>query len=318
MKSKVSVNISKRDFMKKYGALCALALLLLINIAVTPNFLKASTFINLGTQSFSVILVSIGMALVIGVGGIDISAGSTMAVTAVVCCLLIDRGSSIVLAAAAAFGTAAVIGLFNGFLITKFKIQPIIVTLIFYIAGRGIAQVLNNGQTISFYDNGFTDLGLFRIADIPIQVYIALAAAVLFLFITHKTSFGFQIQAAGDNVRTARLSGIHTQKITIAAYVIMALLCCLGAIVDSSRIGSADPNSLGDSIEIDAIAAVAIGGTSLNGGKIYMIGAVLGAVLMQLITVTINMNNIEHAYSLVVKAAVIIAAVYLQRDKKNR
>lgn len=318
MKSKVSVNISKRDFMKKYGALCVLAMLLLINIAVTPNFLKASTFINLGTQSFSVILVSIGMALVIGVGGIDISAGSTMAVTAVVCCLLIGRGNSIGLAVAAAFMTAAVIGLFNGFLITKFKIQPIIVTLIFYIAGRGIAQVLNNGQTISFYDNGFTDLGLFRIADIPIQVYIALAAAVLFLFITHKTSFGFQIQAAGDNVRTARLSGIHTQKITIAAYVIMALLCCLGAIVDSSRIGSADPNSLGDSIEIDAIAAVAIGGTSLNGGKIYMIGAVLGAVLMQLITVTINMNNIEHAYSLVVKAAVIIAAVYLQRDKKNR
>lgn len=121
------------------------------------------------------------MALVIGVGGIDISAGSTMAVTAVVCCLLIDRGNSIGLAVAAAFMTAAVIGLFNGFLITKFKIQPIIVTLIFYIAGRGIAQVLNNGQTISFYDNGFTDLGLFRIADIPIQVYIALAAAVLFL-----------------------------------------------------------------------------------------------------------------------------------------
>lgn len=315
---KVGGTISKRDFMKKYGALCTLALLLLVNIAVTPNFLKTSTFINLGTQSFSVILVSIGMALVIGVGGIDISAGSTMAVTAVVCCLLIDRGGSIGTAVLAAFAAAAAIGLFNGFLITKFKIQPIIVTLIFYIAGRGIAQVLNSGQTISFYDNGFTDLGLFRIADIPIQVYIALAVTVLFVFINHKTSFGFQVQAAGDNVKTARLSGIHTQKITIAAYVIMALLCCLGAIVDSSRIGSADPNSLGDSIEIDAIAAVAIGGTSLNGGKIYMIGAVLGAVLMQLITVTINMNNIEHAYSLVVKAAVIIAAVYLQRDAKNR
>lgn len=318
MLSKAGKNFSKRDFMKKYGALCTLALLLLVNIIATPNFFKTSTFINLGTQSFSVILVSIGMALVIGVGGIDISAGSTMAVTAVVCCLLIDKDYSIGLAILAAFVVAAAIGLFNGFLITKFKIQPIIVTLIFYIAGRGIAQVLNHGQTISFYDNGFTDLGLLRIADIPVQVYIALGITIIFFFINHKTAFGFQIQAAGDNVRTARLSGIPTQRITVAAYVIMALLCCLGAIVDSSRIGSADPNSLGDSIEIDAIAAVAIGGTSLNGGKINMLGTVLGAVLMQLITVTINMNNIEHAYSLVVKAAVIIAAVYLQRDAKNR
>ena len=295
MLSKAGKNFSKRDFMKKYGALCTLALLLLVNIIATPNFFKTSTFINLGTQSFSVILVSIGMALVIGVGGIDISAGSTMAVTAVVCCLLIDKDYSIGLAILAAFVVAAAIGLFNGFLITKFKIQ-----------------------TISFYDNGFTDLGLLRIADIPVQVYIALGITIIFFFINHKTAFGFQIQAAGDNVRTARLSGISTQRITVAAYVIMALLCCLGAIVDSSRIGSADPNSLGDSIEIDAIAAVAIGGTSLNGGKINMLGTVLGAVLMQLITVTINMNNIEHAYSLVVKAAVIIAAVYLQRDSKNR
>ncbi len=310
--------MSKSDFIKMYGSFCVFAILLLFNMIFTQNFMKLSTFINLGMQAFSVILVSIGMAVVIGAGGIDISVGATMAVSSVVCCLLIEKNAPTVLAILAALAVAVVIGLFNGAMITVFNIQPIIVTLIFYIAGRGIAQVLNDGKIISFYDNGFTDIGLFKIAGIPIQVFIALILSAVMIFVVKNTRFGFNVQAIGENARASTLVGINTRWTLMMTYVLIAVLAGIASVIDTSRIGSADPNSIGSEIEISAIAAVAIGGTSLSGGKIYLVGAVIGALVMQLITVTINMNNIPHAYSLVVKAAVVLAAVYLQRDKANR
>lgn len=320
MKSKTITRncMSKSDFIKMYGSFCVFAILLIFNMIFTQNFLKLSTFINLGMQAFGVILVSVGMAVVIGAGGIDISVGATMAVSSVVCCLLIERNVSTVLAILAALAVAVVIGLFNGAMITFFNIQPIIVTLIFYIAGRGIAQVLNDGKIISFYDNGFTDIGLFKIAGIPIQVFVALILSVIMILVVKNTRFGFNVQAIGENARASTLVGINTRWTLIMTYVLIAVLAGIASVIDTSRIGSADPNSIGTEIEISAIAAVAIGGTSLSGGKIYLVGAVIGALVMQLITVTINMNNIPHAYSLVVKAAVVLAAVYLQRDKANR
>jgi len=310
--------ISKQDFMKKYGSFCVFSILLIFNMIFTQNFLKVSTFLNLGMQAFSVLMVSIGMSLVIGAGGIDISIGSSMAVAGVVCCLLVEKNMPIVVAILAAVAVAILIGLFNGSMVTFFKIQPIIVTLIIYIAGRGIAQVLNDGKIISFYDNGFTDIGLFKLGGVPIQVYIALIVALVMIYIVRNTRFGFNIQAIGENARASELIGINTKGTIILTYVVVAVLGAIAAVIDTSRIGSADPNAIGLEVEISAIAAVAIGGTSLSGGKVYLVGAVIGALLMQLITVTINMNNIPYAYSLVVKAAVILAAVYLQRDKANR
>ena len=262
------------DFIRKYGALCALALLILVNILITPNFAKLNTFINLGTQSFTVILAGIGMSLVIGAGGIDISVGSTMAVASVVCCLLLET-LGVVPAILVSLVVAFSIGFFNGFMITAFKIQPIIVTLVLYISGRGIAQVLNDGQTITFYDNGFTDIGLFRIGGIPIQIFVAIVFIIIFMFITKKTVFGFNTQAIGENPRAARLNGINTKYVTIAAYVIIALACrCLRQYSIHRGLGSADPNTIGKQVEIDAIAAVAVGGTPLSGGKINMAGTI--------------------------------------------
>lgn len=311
-------HISKQDFMKKYGSLCAFFFLLVFNMLFTQNFLKVSTFLNLGMQAFSVLMVSIGMSLVIGAGGIDISIGSNMAVAGVVCCLLVEKNMPILVAVLAAVAAAMLIGLFNGSMVALFKIQPIIVTLIIYIAGRGIAQVLNDGKIISFYDNGFTDIGLFKLGGVPIQIYIALAVTLVMIYVVRNSRFGFDIQAIGENARASELIGINTKGTTILTYVAVAVLGAIAAVIDTSRIGSADPNAIGLEVEISAIAAVAIGGTSLSGGKIYLIGAVIGALLMQLITVTINMNNIPYAYSLVVKATVILAAVYLQRDKTSR
>ena len=304
--------------MKKYGSLCAFFFLLVFNMLFTQNFLKVSTFLNLGMQAFSVLMVSIGMSLVIGAGGIDISIGSNMAVAGVVCCLLVEKNMPILVAVLAAVAAAMLIGLFNGSMVALFKIQPIIVTLIIYIAGRGIAQVLNDGKIISFYDNGFTDIGLFKLGGVPIQIYIALAVTLVMIYVVRNSRFGFDIQAIGENARASELIGINTKGTTILTYVAVAVLGAIAAVIDTSRIGSADPNAIGLEVEISAIAAVAIGGTSLSGGKIYLIGAVIGALLMQLITVTINMNNIPYAYSLVVKATVILAAVYLQRDKTSR
>ena len=307
----------QRIDIRRYGAVIVLLLMVALNGLVTPNFMNIRTLWNVLIQAFPVILMALGMTLVIATGGIDISVGSTMALSSIVLAkLAIHLEVSFGLSLLAALVAAALFGLFNGVLVGVFKLQPIASTLILMVSGRGIAQLVNDGVVISFYGNSYYDMGMYRIGGVvPVQVVMIAIAMAVMVFVVKRTSFGCYVQAVGDNGQTAGLTGVNTTLVIIAVYVICALLAGFAASFETLRLCSADPNNIGNNIELDCVAAVAVGGTSMSGGRAHVLGTVVGALVMQLVTIMVNMNNIPYAYSLVIKACIIIAALYLQRKR---
>lgn len=307
----------QRIDIRRYGAVIVLLLMVALNGLITPNFMNIRTLWNVLIQAFPVILMALGMTLVIATGGIDISVGSTMALSSIVLAkLAIHLEVSFGLSLLAALVAAALFGLFNGVLVGVFKLQPIVSTLILMVSGRGIAQLVNDGVVISFYGNSYSDLGMYRIGGVvPVQVVMIAIAMAVMVFVVKRTSFGCYVQAVGDNGQTAGLTGVNTTLVIIAVYVICALLAGFAVSFETLRLCSADPNNIGNNIELDCVAAVAVGGTSMSGGRAHVLGTVVGALVMQLVTIMVNMNNIPYAYSLVIKACIIIAALYLQRKR---
>jgi ribose transport system permease protein len=183
------------------------------------------------------------------------------------------------------------------------------------ISGRGIAQLFNDGVVISFYGDKYSAIGVYRVGGVvPIQVVILAVTLAIALFIIHKTTFGCRVQAIGDNKQASWLAGVDTTLALIAVYVTNALLAGLAAAFETLRMCSADPNNIGKAIELDCIAAVALGGTSMAGGRARLAGTIVGALVMQLITTMVNMNNVPFAFSLVIKAVIIVIALYAQRE----
>lgn len=305
-----------KELVKKYGALSMLIIILLVNLLVTPNFASINTVWNILIQVSTILLVALGMTIVISSGGIDISVGSIMAIASIVVAKLLGMG--VLPAILISLAVAAVFGAFTGFMVAYFKIQPIIVTLTIMIAGRGIAQVINDAMLLNFNEPKFSYFGVHRFwGVIPIQVVIIIIATILIYFIMRKMTFGRYVQAMGDNYKAARLSGINTFLTTIVIYAVCAVMAGMAGLIETARLSAADANAIGRLIELDAIAAVAVGGTSLNGGKANVAGTVIGALMMQVITVSVNMNNIPFSYSLVVKAIIIILAIYVQSERTS-
>lgn len=307
------------EISRKYGALIVLVLMIIINAAVTPNFLHINTMWNILLQSFSVVVISMGMTLVIATGGIDISVGSTMALASIIFAkLLIENEAGFLVSLLAALFASCIFGAFNGILIGVFEFQPIVASLILMISGRGIAQQFNNGVVISFYGNKFSAIGTYRIGGvIPIQMIFIAVVVLAAAFIVKKTNFGLYVQAIGDNKTASALMGLKTTAVLIGIYVLCAFLAGFAASLETLRMCSADPNNIGVNVELDCIAAVAIGGTSMSGGRAVIWGTLVGALVMQLITTMVNMNNIFYAYALVIKSVIIIIALYLQKEKES-
>jgi len=304
------------EFARKHGALMVLVLLVGVNLAFTPNFANVNTFWNMMIQVSSVLLVALGMTVVISSGGIDISVGSIMAIASIVTAKALGFGVGPAIVAGLA--TAALFGAFSGFMISKFKIQPIIVTLTIMISGRGIAQVINDAQLLNFTEPSFSFFGTHRLFGVvPVQVLIVGIAVASVYFLMNRMTFGLYVQAIGDNGKASRLSGVNIPLVMIGIYGISALLAGTAGLLETARLSAADANSIGKLIELDAIAAVAVGGTPLNGGKARVIGTAIGALIMIVITVSVNMNNIPYAYALVLKSIIIILAIYLQRERRR-
>ena len=314
IKQMAKPNIKISDYAPTYGALAALVLLLVFNLIFTPNFAAIDNFSNLLVQVTPVMLVSIGMTFVIATGGIDLSVGSIMAIASAVGAISLDYGAGVAILLALAVGAA--VGAFNGILIAGFKIQPIIITLALLIAGRGIAQVISNGgQLIPFSNESFEYLGKGDIAGIPFQIILLVLVAALAIFVVRSTIFGRYIVAVGGNESAARLSGVRVNWTKISVYAVSGLLAGLAGLIYTARLGASDASRVGEGIELDAIAATVVGGTPLTGGRVTVIGTIIGALIMQIITTSFNMNGIPYAYSLVIKAAIILLAVYIQRPK---
>lgn len=296
------------------GALIALIVLIALNALFTPNFATGANALNILWQVSSVVLVAVGMTLVIATGGIDLSVGSVMAIAGAV--IATQLGLGVLPALLLALAAGAAVGLVNGTLIARGRIQPIVVTLATLIAGRGLAQVLSNdGQLVPVRDATLEALGRGRLGPIPVPVIIAALVVLLAVIALRSTPFGRYVLAAGGNPAAARLAGVPVQRTIVTVYALSALLAALAGILETSRLGASDAAKIGLNIELDAIAATVVGGTALTGGRATVLGTVVGALVMQVIATSFNMLLIPYAWSLVLKAAIIVIAVYFQRPK---
>lgn len=297
------------------GALAALVVLVAANSIFTPNFATAGNFWNVLFQLSVTLLVSVGMTFVIATGGVDLSVGSVMAIAAAVAAVTVDRGLAVAIPAALAAGMA--VGLLNGAFISYFKVQAIVVTLATLLAGRGLAQVINrDGALLTINDPGFLVLGRGHLGPIPVPVLVAAVVVALALFVLRSMPFGRYVLASGGNPAAARLAGVPVNRTVVMVYVMSGLLAGLAGLVEASRLGASAAARIGQSAELDAIAAVVVGGTLLSGGRATLVGTVIGALIMQVIATSFNMLLIPYAWALAFKALIILFAVYLQRPRR--
>ena len=303
------------SWLRDRGVYVVLVLLVLFNLIFTTNFATSGTILGLLSQATPVLLVSLGLALVIGTGGIDLSVGAVMAIASAVVPLYLGYGWPVAVLVALLFCILA--GALNGFLVAFVGIQPIIATLALFVGGRGFAQLLVDGQLQTIGDGSF--LALWRAAPlgIPLPVVIAALVAVLVGLVVKRTTFGRYLLAVGGNRTASYLSGQPVRGVLLAVYAISGLLAGLAGTLATARLAAGDPSTIGLLIELDAIAAVVIGGTPLTGGKVNVGGTVAGALLMLVISATFVMNNLPPTYAQILKAVIIVAAVYFLQGRRK-
>ena len=317
MGEKKVLNKNLYNFIVDYSALIVALVLIIINVIFTPNFFAITTISNIVIQMTSTLLISLGMTWVIASGGIDISVGSVMALSSMVSVKLLDYGLLTAMAGGMLVGIAS--GALIGFLVARFDIQPMIVSMTLMIGLRGVAQILNDSKILRSDNDAYAQIGRAKIfGNLPIQILIMLFFIVIIWFISSKTIFGIKIEAVGDNREASRLSGINTLMVLVSIYAVTGLLSSCAGIIETARLYASDANTLGKAIEMDAISAVAIGGTSMIGGKPNIVGTIFGVIIVQVLTTMVNMNNISYQYSLVLKAIVIVVALYGQRFLQSR
>ena len=297
--------IKKITGMRLFMPIVCLFIVLLVNVIRTPDFFNITLkdgqlsgwLIDVINRGSELVILAIGMTLVTAAsGGQDISVGAVMAVAA---------------AAIAGILVAALCGAFNGFLVAKLNIQPMVATLILFTAGRGIAQLVTQGQITYVRVESYKAMGGF-LGPIPTPVIFAVAAVIVAYLVLNKTALGMYIESVGINSHASRLIGLNSTRIKFLTYVICGALAGLAGIVASSRIYSADANNIGLNLEMDAILAVALGGNILSGGKFSLMGSVIGAYTIQALTTTLYAMSVPSDQLPVYKAIVVIIIVVLQ------
>ncbi|MFG2650286.1 ABC transporter permease [Streptomyces sp. NPDC048436] len=301
--------------LQSYGVYIGVAVLLLVNIIATPNFVSAENFRTQAVQVAPVLIVALGMALAIGSEGVDLSVGSVMALSTSLLSLYLGYGLGTALLVAIIGG--AVIGVANGSLIAFIGVQPIVATLALMVAGRGLALVLLP-QLKDVRDPGMASLGSGDLLGIPYLVLIAAALALLVAFVVRRTTFGRQLLAIGDSRPAARLAGLPVRRVLILVYVCSGALAAIAGVLATARLTASDPTSLGNLMELSAITAVVVGGTPLSGGRIRIGGTVAGAVLIQLLTATLIKHDLPPSWTQIAQAVVIVLAVYAARERGKR
>lgn len=313
---KSSKRRSINNFLQVAGILPILLLICILFALLSPNFLSAGNAVNILRQASINIVLATGMTFVILTGGIDLSVGSILAVSAVVAVLVSLLPAIGWLAVPAALVTGLLLGLVNGALITFLNVPPFIVTLGTLTALRGAAFLVANGTTVINRELNFAWIGNSYVGPFPWLVIIALLAVFTSWFILRQTVLGVQIYAVGGNERAARLTGIKVNRVMLFVYGISGLLSGLAGIMSASRLYSAT-GMLGQGYELDAIAAVILGGTSFTGGIGTIIGTLFGALIIAVLNNGLTLLNMSYFWQLVVKGLVIIVAVIVDRLRKR-
>lgn len=298
------------------GILPILVLICILFSLLTPNFLTPGNAVNILRQASINIVLATGMTFVILTGGIDLSVGSILAVSAVVTVLVSLLPALGWAAVPAGLLAGLLLGLVNGALITFLDVPPFIVTLGSLTALRGAAFLVANGTTVINPDLGFAWIGNSYLGPFPWLVVIALLAVLASWFILRQTVLGVQIYAVGGNERAARLTGIKVNRVLLFVYGVSGLLAGLAGIMSASRLYSAT-GMLGQGYELDAIAAVILGGTSFTGGIGTISGTLLGALIIAVLNNGLTLLNMSYFWQLVVKGLVIIVAVMIDRLRRR-
>lgn len=314
-----------------------LGLLLLFNLVNNPQFFSVTvkdghlygSVIDILNRASPLMIVAMGLTLVIATHGIDISVGAVVAISGAVAAALI--GGELMLSGGAgmqdvtqyplpiviggALGVALVFGMWNGALVSALGLQPIIATLILLVTGRGIAQLITNGQILTIYYGPYHVIGNGFFLGIPFSLFIVAGVGAVLWLLTRRTALGMFVEAIGVNPVASRLAGIRARSITFACYAVCGLCAGIAGLIVSSNVKSADGNNAGLLFELDAILAVVLGGTSLSGGKFTLAGSVIGALILQTLTTTIYSVGVPPEVNLVVKALVVFLVSILQSRK---
>ncbi|MBC8052546.1 MAG: ribose ABC transporter permease [Sphingobacteriaceae bacterium] len=309
----------------KFQSLIALFILCLALSILSDKFLTVDNGWNVLRQISVNICISVGMTLIVLTSGIDLSVGSVLALSGAITAGLLKSGIELpgndlfigftmLGAILAGLLTGSVLGCFNGWIITRFKVPPFVATLGMLTIARGLTMLWTKGYPISGLGNNFAFIGSGWFLGIPVLVWIASVVVVLSVFMSNKTAFGRYIFAIGGNENASRLSGININKVKVLVYTIAGLLAAVGGIMVTSRLDSAQPNA-GMSYELDSIAAVVIGGTSLSGGRGSIMGTVLGAIIIGVLNNGLVLLDVSPFWQQVVKGFVILFAVII--DKAN-
>ena len=330
MAEKKTSGLKKITSMRLFMPIVCLLVIIVVATVTIPGFLNITLNngvpygypVDVINRASELVILAVGMTLVTAAsGGQDISVGAVMAVAAAVCCQILSGGevsvnslsAPIIIAFLAALAASGLCGAFNGFLVARLNIQPMVATLILYTAGRGIAQLITNGQItyirVDSYQIFGSYIGKF---PIPTPVIIAILVVALAYLILKKTALGLYIQCVGINGTASRLVGLNSTMIKFLTYLICGVLAGVAGFVASGRIYSADANNIGLNLEMDAILAVALGGNALGGGKFSLMGSVIGAYTIQALTTVLYGLNVSADQLPVYKAIVVVVIVVLQ------
>jgi simple sugar transport system permease protein len=316
------MNLKKRIHESGLGwPLTALGAILIFNLLFTKGFFHIAftdghlygSLIDIAYHSVPTMILAIGMTWVIATGGVDLSVGSITAISGAVAAIYLkQKDSSLALALIFALLAGTVAGAWNGLLVAYLRVQPIVATLVLMVAGRGIAQLLTDGQIISVENPSFLFLGRGFFLGVPFAVVLALLLYLVAALFVRKTALGLFIESVGNNPVASRYTGLNSAGIKCMVYIASGFFAGIAGLLIAAGIGAADVNNSGQYIELDAILSVVLGGTALTGGRFSILGSAVGALIIQSLTTTINTRGIDVQWTLVVKATVILAACLLQ------
>lgn len=325
---------------KVFWAVVAELLILLVCLIIRPEFfsikIQPSTgmlygsLIDILNRSTEITLIALGMTLVIATAGTDLSVGATVAVSGALALKLMRWDMTMyptagdfsitpfALVLAAGLVVGLLMGAFNGLLVSRFGMQPIITTLILMVAGRGIAQVITNGRQMTISYTPFKFISQGSVLFLPMPVIITAVVLILMLLFTRKTSFGMFVETVGINRSASRVSGVNAKRVLMLVYIITGFLAALSGIIYASRIGQNDSNNAGLNYELDAILAVVIGGTSMSGGKFSLLGTLVGSIIIRTIITFVYYFGVAAEATMLFKALIVAVVIILQSEPVRR
>lgn len=315
-----------------FGGVLAIVLLLIVNLMKDPGYLSmgynaangalVGNVIDILRAAAPIMMIAVGMCLVIATGGIDLSVGSVMVVAGAVSMEFLSSApntlSSAVLALFMALGLSFLLGLVNGFLVSVIGLQPFISTLVMMMAGRGLAKVITGGQNTAGSNDLFRWLANGYVVGLPVVFLLALAIVVLVIILVRRSALGLMIESIGMDPTAARLAGVNRRGLLLSAYAISGFMAGIAGVFATASVMTVDVSKTGDQMEMDAILAVVIGGTSLAGGKFNLVGATIGALLIATLDKTVVFLGISSSATPAFKAIVIVGLCLLQSDRARR